>query len=618
MTSWRSQKRRRSSSQQPSLPGLLGPLGPAAPLATGSTKRRLTSPAEIALTRARRRLAAPFLLFSLFFLVVGGRVASLTLGSNAQEPELASAATGEVPVAARADIVDRNGTILATSLPTMTLQADASKLLDREDAVRKIAAVLTDLDQAKLLQELKDAKRFVTIRRRLVPRQVFEINKMGIAGVEFMPDESRIYPSGNVTAHVVGYADIDNNGIAGLEKSLNDRLANADQPVATSLDVRLQTILHRELQDAVREFQAVGASGLILDLTNGEVLALVSLPDFDPQQPGKASADARFNRATLGVYEMGSTFKIFNSAMALDSGLIKPAERFDTLHAIEVGGKTIRDYHPSKHWLNVAEIFMESSNIGSARMAEKVGTARQKAFLTRLGLTEKPSFDLPEIGAPLVPSAANWRDTTTMTISFGHGIAVSPIQLVAAAAAVVNDGILLRPTLLKDGNRALLDKAKENRVISEKTSAQMRALMRLVVKEGTAKKAEVHGYLVGGKTGTADKLAGKHYSENARMSSFLGVFPAAAPRYLVHVLLDDPKGNAKTYGFATGGWVAAPVVGKVVSQIGPLLNLPPLDPDVIAATERQLLRPLGAEVLESLNLKDEADDYASVESNRAH
>ncbi len=609
MRSWRSKPRRRSSSQQPTLPGLSGPLAPP-PL---RKRRQFFSPGEIALARAKQRLVFVFLSFALFFVVVSGRLTSLTLGNEPQEPEQLRALSAEGPIASRADILDRNGTILATSLPTMTLVADAKSVLNAPEAVENLKTVLPDLDGAKLLKDLTAGKRYVTIRRRLIPRQVFEINRLGIAGVGFTPEESRIYPSGEVTVHAVGYTDVDNNGIAGLEKGLDERLQSDPAPVTTSLDVRLQTILHREMKRAVEDFRAIGAAGLIMDVRNGEILSLVSLPDFTPQNAGAASAEARFNRASLGVYEMGSTFKIFNTALALESGLVRPAERFDTIHPIEIGGKTIRDFHPVKEWLNVAEILMESSNIGSARMAGRVGTEKQKAFLSSLKLTEKPSLEIPEVGAPLVPSDQSWKDTTTMTISFGHGIAVNAVQLASAAAALVNGGTRVEPTLLKKKEAGL---EAGPRVLSEKTSARMRGLLRLAVRAGTGKSANVQGYLVGGKTGTADKLSGRRYSQNARISSFLGVFPAAAPRYLVFVLLDDPKGNAKTYGFATGGWTAAPVAGRVISQIGPLLNLPPVEADVMAASEYQLLRPLGTEVLESLKLRKETDDYASIESNR--
>lgn len=611
MRSWRSQSRRRSSLQQPLLPGLSGASGsPEQP----KSLRRFSSPGEHALGRARGRMAVFLFGFSLFFVAVSGRLVMLTLGNGPQEAKPIRALSGELSVASRADIIDRNGTMLATSLPTMSLMAEATKVLNPEESVEKLGEILPDLDKAKLLAEIKTSKRYITVHRRLIPRQVFEINRLGIAGMGFTPDESRIYPSGRVTSHVIGYTDIDNKGIAGLEKGLDERLESNPAPLQTSLDIRLQTILHRELQQAVSHFEALGGAGIILDTRNGEILSLVSLPDFLPQNAGRAGDNALFNRATLGVYEMGSTFKIFNTALALDSGLIRPAERFDTIQPIEIGGKTIRDFHPAKQWLNVAEILMESSNIGSARMAERVGTERQKRFLAALGLTRRPSLEIPEITSPLVPLDSSWRDTATMTISFGHGIAVSALQLASAAATLVNGGHIVHPTLLK---REQKPEEEKEQIISEKTSDQMRALLRLVVTNGTGQKADVPGYLVGGKTGTADKTAGRRYSENARISSFLGVFPISAPRYLVFVLLDDPKGNAGTYGNATGGWTAAPVVGKVISQIGPLLNLPPVEKDVMATTEYKLLRPLGAAVLESLKLKDEAEDYAAVESNRA-
>lgn len=610
MTSWQRKERRSRKSTQPTIPGLFGAFS------TPKALHKLNSPGDFALHRAKARLSIVLVSFALFFIVVSGRLASLTLGQEGAEPRVIQAASPDMAVTARADILDRNGTVMATSLPTVMLMADARKILDAQEAAERLATVLPDLNVAKLVKDIETSKRYVTIRRHLTPRQYYAINTMGIAGLEFAPDESRIYPSGALTSHVIGYTDIDNNGIAGLEKSQNAKLQNQQEPIVTTIDIRLQTILHRELSNALTEFHAIAATGLIMDINTGEILSLVSLPDFDPQNAGAADDNAKFNRATLGVYEMGSTFKTFNTALALDSGQIKPSERFDTTHSIEIGNKTIRDFHPSSHALNVAEIFMESSNIGSARMAEKVGTARQQAFLKSLGLTEKARIELPEVGSPIVPAASAWRDTTTMTISFGHGIAVNAVQLTAAAASVLNDGLLVKPTLLKqtvEDNKNL----EKTRVLSSRASAQMRALMRLVVKHGTAKLAEVPGYLVGGKTGTADKINGRRYNNNARVSSFLGVFPANAPRYVVFALLDDPKGNAKTYGFATGGWTATPVVGRVISQIGPLLSLPPVDADVVATAERQLLKPLGSEVLESLNLNNETDDYAAVESNSA-
>jgi len=607
MKGWRP-RRKSSAPHHPVLPGIMESHESSGP-------KRASPPHEQALERARARLFFVLLMFIITFGVIAGRMIELTLSAETGETQVLQAAPGGTTAAMRADITDRNGTILATSLPTVSLCADARNVIDADEAITKLRTVLPELDRKFLGREFQGTKRCAVIKRHLTPRQYYEINKLGIAGIEFLPDESRVYPLGNLTAHVVGYTDIDNNGIAGMEKSLDDLLSRRPEPAALSLDLRLQTIMHRELTEAVKEYKAEGAAGIILDIGTGEILALVSLPDFDPHRPGQADEKAKFNRATLGVYEMGSTFKIFTVAMALDSGLIKPSDRFDTVNPIQSGGKTIRDFHRSDHAFNVAEIFKESSNIGAARMAEKLGTARMRAFFARLGLTEKAKSVLPETGAPLVPPVTGWSNLTTMTAAFGHGIAVTALQLAAAAASIVNDGIPVKPTLLKV-RESQIQTEKKDRIISQRTSAQMRALMRIVVTDGTAKSADVPGYLVGGKTGTADKIVAGRYNNNSRLSSFIGVFPIDSPRYLVFAMIDDPKGNAKTHGYATGGWTAAPVVAKVIGQIGPLLNIPPCEPEAAEAAENKLLQTLGAQTLSVLRLYSGKEDYASVESNK--
>lgn len=613
MSSWRSKRRRPSHLNQPSIPGLFG--GGKAHKKTSSF-RKPASPSDVALERARARLGLIFICFALFFTVASGRLALLSLNKEQKQHHQLQALSGDLPVSSRADIVDRNGTILATSLPTVMLMADTTLIMNASEAATKLKKVLPKLKYKKLKTKLSSKKRYQVIKRHLTPRQYYEINKMGIAGLEYVPDESRIYPAGSMVAHVLGYTDTDNKGIAGLEKSKDKELQENAAPLETSIDIRLQTIMHRELANALKEFKAIGATGIIMDVKSGEILSLVSLPDFHPQSAGSASNNAKFNRATLGVYEMGSTFKTFNTALALDSCGIKTRQRFDTTKPIHIGGQTIRDFHPAKHWMNVAEIFIKSSNVGSARMAERCGRVRQQAFLKKIGLTTRLKLEIPEVGAPIVPSNKRWGDTATMTISYGHGIAVNAVQLAAANAMLVNGGYRVTPTLLKQNDLTHSSSKKKERVISKRTSAKMRGLMRMVVKYGTARKAEVAGYLIGGKTGTADKARARRYSDNERISSFLGVFPANAPRYVVLALLDNPKGTAKTFGYATGGWTAAPVVGRVVGQIGPLLNLPPVEKDVMAATERQLIRPLGRNILNTINLKKkETDNYAAIESN---
>ena len=312
---------------------------------------------------------------------------------------------------------------------------------------------------------------------------------------------------------------------------------------------------------------------------------MVSLPDFDPHAP-TSDENARFNRNTLGVYEMGSTFKIFNSALALDSGKIHMGDSFDATKSIRVGRFSISDYHGKNRWLTVPEIFMYSSNIGSVRMALEVGTAGQRAIMDKFGLLKRSPVEIPEVGAPMVPHP--WREASTMTIAFGHGLSVSPVQMAAASAAAMNGGILHPATLLK---RAPDAEIPGTRVISPQTSDQIRRLMRLVVTQGTATGAAAPGYVVGGKTGTAEKTSGHGYAKKALLSSFVGGFPINDPRYLVLAMIDEPKGNKRTFGYATGGWVAAPLAGRIIKQVGPLMGINPVDenlPEIRNATEIHL------------------------------
>lgn len=595
-------KNKHTTRQQPNLPGVFTP----------TKSRRLATPHEQALDVARTRLVAAMAFFCVAFLVIAARLTFLTLFGEPPDINITHAQSGDESVTARADITDRNGVLLATSLPTVSLCADAKKILDPNAAAKQLLSALPDLDADKVNDDLHGAKHCIMIKRHLTPKQYYEVNRLGIAGLEFHPDERRVYPASNVAVHVVGYTDIDDKGIAGIERQFNTKLEQEETPLALSLDLRVQNIMRGELVTAMNTFHAVAAAGLVMDVRTGEILSLVSLPDFDPQHPNLASDDAKFNRDTLGVYEMGSTFKIFNTAMALDSGIIHVGDSFDTAHPVEIGHQFIKDFHPENRWLNVAEIFTHSSNIGSARMVERLGPTRQRTFFTRLGLTEHMKLEIPEVGAPLIPPAKDWNQATMLTASFGHGIAVNAVQLAGAVATIVNDGSTVHPTLLKIANAK---DAANDRIISPRTSAQIRALMRLVVTRGTAKQADVQGYLIGGKTGTADKLGSNgHYSKNARLSSFIGAFPMNEPRYLVFAMLDDPKGNAKTYGNATGGWTAAPVVNRVVSQIGPLLDIAPAANEMEAAAEQRLLKPLGAQIVDGMPV-EEGSNYAAAESD---
>jgi cell division protein FtsI (penicillin-binding protein 3) len=549
-------------------------------LLDGATKK--------ALETGRSRLLVGALLFGLAFLAIVGRLVDVSLLQDVSEPRLAGQVPVVAPVAERADITDRNGVILATSLATFSLFANPNQVLDADEAAKELAGVLPELSVAELKAKLGADKSFVWLQRNLTPRQQMDVTRLGIPGLYFQAEEKRVYPLGALASHVVGFTDLDNRGLSGVEDSFEDVLAGGRHPVQLSIDVRIQQIMHEELTRGIADFNGIGGAGIVLDARTGELLAMVSLPDFDPNQAGTAGPDQRFNRATLGIYEMGSTFKVFNTAMALDSGRIQLTDKFDTTKPIQIGRYTIHDFEPMHRWLSVPEIFMLSSNIGAARMAMEMGTDSQKSFLAKVGMLRPVSVELPELGRPLYPS--EWRPINTMTIAFGHGIAVSPLHVVSGVAAMVNGGIMRPATLIK---RAPDEVSDGQRVISPNTSNLMRELFRLVVQAGTGKSAEAPGYLVGGKTGTAEKQVAKGYSTNARLASFVGAFPMSDPRYIVLVMVDEPKPNAHSYGFATGGWVAAPVVSRIVQRMAPLLGMAPV-PNDAPETKNDLLLTVSA------------------------
>ena len=548
------------------------------------------SSASAALDKGRNRLVVTGMAIVFAFTAVSLKLVEATCFSgrdeaHAEHPVEADTFTG------RADILDRNGQQLATSLATASLYADSKLVLDAEEAAAKLSEALPDLEYADVLKKLTSGKRFVWIKRNLTPRQHYAVHILGLPGLMFEREERRFYPPAHLASHVVGYTGVDNIGLAGLERHFDKRLKASSEPIQTSLDLRLQHILRREVAASVEEFRAIGGNGMIVDVRTGEMLAMVSLPDFDPHEAGDAEDEQKFDRNTLGVYEMGSTFKIFNSAMALDSGKIHLNDNFDAINSIHIGRFTISDYHGKHRMLNVAEIFQYSSNLGSVRMALQMGTSAQQAFMGKMGFLRPVPVELPELGWPLVPRP--WREVNTMTIAFGHGMSVSPLHVVTAAAAVINGGIMHKPTLLKVQPGA---EVKGVRVISEQTSADMRKLFRIVVTEGTAKFADVPGYMVGGKTGTADKQRGKHYATNANLTSFIGVFPINDPKYLVMVMLDEPRPSASTHGFATAGWTSVPTVGRVIKQIGPLLGIQPIDdkrPEIRQAMDMDSTAPKG-------------------------
>jgi cell division protein FtsI (penicillin-binding protein 3) len=538
-------------------------------------------PARQALEACRSRLFFTSVIFACVFAAVALRIVEVVVleGGSAQShmPRFRIPAP---PLPARADIVDRNGKLLAATLDSPSLYANPKQVLDPSEATRKLVHAFPNLKSEEVSAKLTSGKSFVYIKRHLVPRDQYEINQLGIPGLQFQHEERRVYPDGTLTSHVVGYTGIDNSGFAGIERGLDDMLKGRSDPLQLSLDLRIQYVLREELQHVIDDFTAKGAAGLIMDVNTGEVLSMVSLPDFDPNHPGAPDpnhpalsfADRMFNRNTLGVYELGSIFKIFTVAMALDYGTSTLSSTYDATHPINIGRFTIGDYHGKHRVLSVPEILMYSSNIGAAKMAMAAGGQRQREFLSRLGLLKAPKIEVSEIGSPHFPG--KWRDVNVMTIAFGHGISVTPLSFASAAAALVNGGILRQATLLK---QSLGDAPPGQQVISPKTSEQMRKLMRLVVEHGTGTQAAAPGYVVGGKTGTADKVSGRHYAEMKLLSSFVGVFPINDPKYLILTMVDEPHPNKESHGYATAGWTVAPVTSRVIQRIAPLLGVVPVD-----------------------------------------
>ncbi len=537
---------------------------------------------------ARGRLVFIGIVFSLAYILVAARVIDLTLiqGELPRLARMANPDQGATPQETKAqkvlrgDIIDRNGVLLARSLKTASLYADPAFITEPEKVAKDLVKVLPDLKYGDVLQKLQRKTRFIWIRRNLAPQDQYAILNLGHPGLSFQDESHRIYPQGPLAAHIVGYTDVDGNGLGGVERNFNALLDTGARPLQLTIDMRLQHIARRELNRAISDFNGIGGAALIMDVNSGEVLAAVSAPDFDPHNFGGKQKDADFNRLTLGVYEMGSTFKIFTTAALLELKRADFGQSFDATKPIQLGRFRISDYHGQNRPLNIPEIFMYSSNIGSAKMGEAIGTTALKNFFKDLGLMDPVQIELQEVSRPLIPNP--WREITTMTASFGHGIAVTPLQTVSAVASIINGGLLVHPTLVLDSTLSEKErkKAKENgsvRIISAQNSHRMRQLLRLVVSEGTAKSANVSGFQVGGKTGTAEKTGGRGYDRKRLLSSFIGVFPMDAPKYAVMVMVDEPKGNKASYGYATAGWVAAPAVGRIITAMAPVLGLVPRD-----------------------------------------
>ncbi len=539
----------------------------------------------------RQRIALAMAGFCLLFSVLAIRL--VVLGASGSDVDDDGRHFVLAASQARPDIVDRNGETLATDIKTAALFAEPRYVIDPDEATELLVSVLPELDRDRLRRILSTDAKFAYIKREITPRQQQAIHKLGIPGIGFRVENRRFYPGGPVASHVLGTVNIDNRGIAGMEKHIDEAFLNdlqaagfagdhALKPVPVSLDLRVQHVVRDELSKAMERYQAIAGVGIVLDVNTGEVLGMSSVPDYDSNNRDELLDPNRLNRAAVGVYEMGSTFKAFTVAMALNSGVAKVTDSFDATHALRVGGFSIDDFHGKRRWLTVPEVFIYSSNIGAARMALAVGTEGQHDFFQQLGLLDTLNTELPETGAPIIPKMP-WAKVTTITMAFGHGMSVSPLQTAAAGAALVNGGFYVSPTFRPRSIDTAATLARP--VLSAETSDTMRKLFRLNVMKGSGRRAEVEGYGVGGKTGTAEKVENGRYVSDKRRNAFLAAFPMDAPKYLVLVVIDEPKPEAPGRG-ATAGSNAAPTTGNIIRRIAPMLGV---EPKAIDPTEEPAL-----------------------------
>lgn len=536
-------------------------------------------------------------------------------------PEAAGPTRGdEVARIPRPAIVDRNGQVLATDIRIPSLYADPRKIIDVDEAVELLTATLPDLNAGELRRKLSQKRAFVWLKRELTETQRDQVHDLGIPGLGFRNEIKRIYPMGKLAAHVLGYVDVDSRGLAGIEKYLDDQgalykasLAEPDAqtaaPAQLSIDVRVQHALTDELVSAMALYQSIAAAGIVMDVHTGEVLAAVSLPDYSPNDPRNAQKPEYLNRFTGGAFELGSVVKTVTFAMALDAGTANLDSTYDVRFPIPAGRSKIDDFHPERRTLTLPEVFTYSSNIGTVKMALDVGKEGHEAFLRKIGFYQKLRTEIPEAASPILPQ--RFSRVSSMTAAFGHGISIEPMQLVAVSGAMMNGGMMIEPTFLK---RTAADAAAVSQpVISAETSEKMRFLFRLNGTSGTGAKADVPGYRVGGKTGTAEKVVNGRYSGDARLNSYLAAFPMENPRYVTLVMLDEPKATPDSHGYATAGWNAVPVSGRLIKRIAPILGITP----ELTIVEREKLFKEDAKEAERLALEEEKRAAAALKEASA-
>lgn len=577
-------------------PAVPVPSAPASAPPSAATKAPLRLPlhrrlAQLALygrnvdreRKCRARIGLALLVFSLIYAVIAVRLAAFAVAPDSHAGRRGGAS--DAVATARPDILDRNGEILATDVKVPSLFAEPKRIIDADEAFELLTAVIPPRDS----QEMRDwrdrlgSKRgFAWLKREISARQQKEVHRLGIPGVGFLNENKRTYPNGREVSHLIGHVNIDNQGIAGIEKHLDSRgLADLHRagfafdrqqaPVDLAVDLRVQHALRDELAAAAAKFKAKAAAGVVLNVRTGEIVAMVSQPDYDPNNPKEALDPNRINRLTTGVFEMGSTFKALTVAMALDAGKATLNSSFDARAPLRYGKFAINDYHAQHRILTTPEVFTYSSNIGAARMALAVGVEGHKAFLRKIGQLDRLRTELPESAEPLLPK--RWGELNTVTIAFGHGLSVAPLQALMGFGALMNGGYLIPPTFLKRSEEDA--RAHARRVLKPETSLAMRYLMRLNAEKGSGAKADVKGYYVGGKTGTAEKVVHGRYSKTKLLCDFIAVMPSDDPQFLILIMLDEPQPLPETHGYATAGWNAAPTTAKVIERIAPMLGLAP-------------------------------------------
>ncbi|TPL03450.1 MULTISPECIES: penicillin-binding protein 2 [unclassified Mesorhizobium] len=522
--------------------------------------------------KARTRIVMTMAVFFTIYSTIAGRLVYLGM----QNPDLSGGPENRV-TASRPDIVDRNGEVLATDIKTASLFAEPRRIVDADEAIEKLSTVLPEIDYEQTYRKLKSGAGFVWLQRQLTPKQQSDIMALGVPGLGFRTEKRRFYPSGETSSYIVGLTNIDNQGISGMEKYIDEQglsdlqasglaVAKDLKPVKLSIDLRVQHVVRDEIAAGLERYRALGAGAVVLNIKTGEVMAMASVPDFDPNNPYNAQEKDRLNRMSAGLYEMGSTFKSFTSAMTLDSGKATMNSRFDASHPIRVGHQAIHDFHGKNRVLSLPEVFLYSSNIGSAREAELVGIEGHREFLHRLGILDRMQTELPEVARPTEPKV--WKQVNSFTIAFGHGVSTTPLQAAVGCAALMQ-GYLIEPTFLVRSEQDAMAVAKK--VVSDKTVEGMRYLYTLNAEKGSARNARVPGYRVGGKTGTAEKVINGRYSKDLNFNTFVAAFPMDDPQFLVFTIADAPhpeKPGMTDVAANNAGVMAGNIIRRAAAMLG--------------------------------------------------